>query len=118
MLPAGNRITRSDEFARVVRRGTRVGRATLAVHLLVDRDDPRPRAGFVVSKGVGGSVVRNRVVRRLRHAVSELMPGLPDSARLVVRALPPAAEAGPVLTDDLRAAVASAVSRTRRGERE
>lgn len=52
-----------------------------------------PRAGFVVSRAVGGSVVRHRVVRRLRHLVAARMDCLPHSTRLVVRALPPAAGA-------------------------
>ena len=50
-----------------------------------------PRVGFVVSKAVGGSVVRNRVRRRLRHLVRAHLPALPPGAELVVRALPPAA---------------------------
>ena len=47
--------------------------------------------GFVVSKAVGGAVVRNQVKRRLRHLARERLGSLPGSAVLVVRALPPAA---------------------------
>lgn len=46
-----------------------------------------------MSKAVGNAVVRNRVKRRLRHLTREHLPmlaGLPGSAVLVVRALPPA----------------------------
>lgn len=57
-----------------------------------------PRAGLVVSRAVGGSVVRHRVARRLRHLVAARLGTLPRSARLVVRALPPAAGAS---SDDL-----------------
>ncbi|MEV6925366.1 ribonuclease P protein component [Dactylosporangium sp. NPDC051485] len=49
------------------------------------------RAGFVVSKAVGGAVVRNRVKRRLRHLVRERIADLPAGSVLVVRALPEAA---------------------------
>jgi ribonuclease P protein component len=52
-----------------------------------------PRAGFVVSKAVGGSVVRHRVARRLRHLVRPRLAELPSDVGLVVRALPPAASA-------------------------
>jgi ribonuclease P protein component len=55
------------------------------------------RTGFVVSKAVGGAVVRNRVKRRLRSIVAAL--NLPTGLSLVVRAAPRSAEA---TFDDLR----------------
>ncbi len=50
-----------------------------------------PRVGFVVNKAVGNAVTRNQVKRRLRHASRSRLEMLPGGARLVVRALPPAA---------------------------
>jgi ribonuclease P protein component len=41
--------------------------------------------GFVVSKAVGGAVVRNRVKRRLRHAMRDRIAALPTGSMLVVR---------------------------------
>ena len=62
------------------------------------------RAGFVVGKAVGNSVVRHRVTRQLRAAVREELPRLPPTADLVVRARPEAAAAGStVLRRDLAA---------------
>jgi ribonuclease P protein component len=52
-----------------------------------------PRVGFVVSKAVGNSVVRHRVARRLRHVVRDRLGTVRLGCTLVVRALPPAAEA-------------------------
>ena len=52
------------------------------------------RAGFVVGKAVGNSVIRHRVTRRLRAAVREELHRLPPTADLVVRARPEAAAAG------------------------
>jgi ribonuclease P protein component len=52
---------------------------------------PSVRAGFVVSKAVGGAVVRNRVRRRLRHLMRSRLDRLPDRTDVVVRALPAAA---------------------------
>jgi ribonuclease P protein component len=103
VLTRAQRLTSSAEFVRTVRRGRRAGTRTLVVHLagppdasLVDRP-ARPRespvVGFVVSKAVGGAVVRNQVKRRLRHLARERLTSLPGSAVLVVRALPPAATA-------------------------
>ena len=51
------------------------------------------RAGFVVGRAVGNSVVRHRVTRRLRAVVRDELHRLPPSADLVVRARPEAADA-------------------------
>lgn len=68
-----------------------------------------PRAGFVVSKAVGNAVVRHRVSRRLRHLVADRLDGLPAGAALVVRALPPAADASSAeLGRDLDSALGAA----------
>ena len=63
------------------------------LHWLPDEDAESPEVGFVVSKAVGNSVVRNRVKRQLRHQARERLTSLPGSAVLVVRALPAAAQA-------------------------
>jgi ribonuclease P protein component len=52
------------------------------------------RAGFVVGKSVGNSVVRHRVTRQLRAVVRNELHRLPPTADLVVRARPEAADAG------------------------
>jgi ribonuclease P protein component len=65
----------------------------VVVHLLLSGSGNPPRVGFVVSRAVGGSVVRHRVQRRLRHLCRERLDLLPGGTELVVRALPPAVEA-------------------------
>ncbi len=95
MLPAPARLRRREDFTLVVRRGRRAGRGTLVTHYLApepapDAPLPAARVGFVVGRAVGGSVVRHRTVRRLRHLVRDRLPQLPAGALLVVRALPPA----------------------------
>jgi len=92
VLSQANRLTESDDFRRVVRRGQKAGCATLVVHLS-EGDAGSPTAGFVVSRAVGNAVIRNRVKRQLRHLVREQLPVLPRSAMLVVRARPAAADA-------------------------
>ncbi|SDY58636.1 ribonuclease P protein component [Geodermatophilus africanus] len=52
-----------------------------------------PRAGLVVGRAVGNSVVRHRVTRRLRAVVLDQLDRLPPTADLVVRARPEAAAA-------------------------
>jgi ribonuclease P protein component len=100
VLPAQARLRRRPEFTAVVRSGRRVGRPTMVLHYLPQRPDlpggaapVGPRAGFVVGKAVGNSVVRHRVTRRLRAVVRDELHRLPPTADLVVRARPDAAEA-------------------------
>jgi len=52
-----------------------------------------PRVGFVVSKAVGGAVIRNRTKRRLRALMAARVDSLPDGLDVVVRANPVAAQA-------------------------
>jgi ribonuclease P protein component len=101
VLPAQARLRRRPEFTAVVRSGRRVGRPTMVLHYLPQRPPVTggaiscagPRAGFVVGKAVGNSVVRHRVTRRLRAAVLGQLDRLPQDADLVVRARPEAAGA-------------------------
>lgn len=108
-------MRRSAEFEQAVRRGVRSGTSSLVVHLGSDPADPGPaHVGFVVAKSVGNAVVRNRVKRRLRAVVSHRIDQLPDGGRLVVRALPGAADLGSdVLARDFDRAVAGASRRLR-----
>ena len=63
-----------------------------------------------MSRAVGGSVVRHRVVRRLRHLVRPRLVGLSPELGIVVRALPPAATATSAeLAVDLEGALSSAL---------
>lgn len=90
MLTRAHRLVNPLDFKRVVRRGGRYSGKYVTVHVLVraDRGErvSHARAGFVVSKAVGGAVIRNQVKRRLRAVVSttDLEPGVD----LVVRAAP------------------------------
>ena len=82
---------------------------------LPPRIPPTPRRGrvCVVSRAVGGSVVRHRVARRLRHLLGPRMVTLPAGSRLVVRALPAAADApSSVLGDDLDSGLRAVLRRT------
>lgn len=102
MLPSAHRLTDSESFRQAVRSGRRAGSTTLVVHLADGPVGAPIRVGFVVSKAVGNAVLRNRVQRRLRHLAREQLSALPGSAVLVVRALPPAADASSTeLADDL-----------------
>ena len=111
MLPAVHRLRSSTDFSEVVRRGRRAGRPTLTVHLLPGPEGP-VRAGLVVSKAVGGSVVRHQVARRLRHQLRDRLLALPAGTRLVVRAAAPAGTAtSAALGSDLDVALGKLATR-------
>ncbi|MFE0177666.1 ribonuclease P protein component [Streptomyces sp. NPDC059002] len=114
MLPTEHRLRRREDFATAVRRGRRAGRPLLVVHLRSGATDPHvpgetlppTRAGFVVSKAVGGAVVRNTVKRRLRHLMRDRLASVPPGSLVVVRALPGSGDADHAqLARDLDAAL-------------
>lgn len=130
MLPAASRLTHRDDFTAVVRRGRRSGRTLVVVHVLVEDQPVAPcdagcgqvgpvcaKVGFVVSKAIGGSVVRHRVARRLRHLMRDRLAQIPAGARVVVRALPASAtaESASLARDVDRALHAALVSGSSRG---
>ncbi|MEV0249781.1 ribonuclease P protein component [Nocardia sp. NPDC050712] len=118
MLPEPYRLHHRADFSRTVRRGQRIGRRDLVVHVLArgydgvvgttapDGASPElkapadalvrvggPRFGLIVSKAVGSAVIRHRVARRLRHMCGKVIHDLPAEADIVIRALPGAADA-------------------------
>jgi ribonuclease P protein component len=94
MLPAAARMRRRIDFSRAVRNGRRASRKLVSAHLLSRAGNDEPaRVGFVVSRAVGGAVVRNKVRRRLRHLARGYLGSLAEGSLLVVRANPPAATA-------------------------
>jgi ribonuclease P protein component len=114
VLPASARLTGSDDFRLVTRKGRRAGRPRLVVHAITADEVARfgvaavatTRVGFVVSKAVGNSVVRHRVTRRLRHLLKDRLGTVVPGCTLVVRALPSAADAASAdLGNDIDAAL-------------
>lgn len=85
-------MSASADFQSVMRRGVKSGRATVVVHLRQTGNAERI-AGFAVSRAVGGAVIRNRVKRRLRAIMADLLPTLPEGSAVVIRALPRSADA-------------------------
>ena len=93
MLARANRVTRPADFRTAVRRGRRIGTSAVVLHVYERPTPERPgsepsRFGFIVTKAVGGAVVRNLVRRRLRSVSRDLLPTMPVGADVVMRALP------------------------------
>lgn len=113
MLPRGNRMRYSTEFASVLRSGDRARRGHVVVHRHSSLRSGQPVVGLVVGKSVGGSVVRHQVSRRLRAQLALRLDHLAEGSGLVVRALPGAAGATSAeLGADLDAAL-NRLNRTR-----
>lgn len=82
MLPRQHRLTRGEDFRRVMRRGAR---ATHDFGVVSAVPAERAQFGFVVSKAVGNAVERNRAKRKLRAAARIALDGA-STAAVVVRA--------------------------------
>ncbi len=93
MLARVHRIVDGDQLRQVSRRGSRVASEYFVASRLATHWEAPGRFGFVVSKQVGGAVIRNRVKRRLREmAQGEITRGF-SGEDVVVRALPAASGA-------------------------
>ena len=107
MLPSRYRLHSRSEISHAIRHGRRARRGSLVVHVEVgDGGEVPARAAFAVSKAVGDSVTRHRVVRRLRGVMPRLLDRLPGGSDVVVRAMPEAASASSAqLAEDLERAL-------------
>jgi ribonuclease P protein component len=86
-------MRRPGEFAAVLRTGGRARRGSVVVHTRRGLTESAPHIGLVVSRAVGGSVVRHGVSRRLRAQLFSRLDRIPVGTGVVVRALPEAATA-------------------------
>ena len=75
-LPDFESLRSSTDFRRVLSNGNRRRQGAIVLVSSPGRPGP-PRLGLVVSRNSGNAVVRNRIKRRLRHAVAvlPLQPG-------------------------------------------
>lgn len=73
-----------------------------------DDGDPAMRAGFTVTKKIGNSVIRNRLKRRLRALVRDVLPqaGVPGADHVLIGRSDGLTRPFVVLDADLRTALA------------
>ena len=76
-LPDFESLQNSRDFRRVLSKGDRRRQGAIVLARSPGRPGP-PRLGLVVSKSSGNAVTRNRIKRRIRHAVDVLylQPGM------------------------------------------
>lgn len=116
MLPIRYRLTPRSAIADTIRRGRRTRSGCVVIHAQLPQrggaDSPAAaapaQAAFAVGRSVGSSVERHRVTRRIRAVIPPILDGLPPGSRLVVRALPEAADAS---TDRLARDISGALAR-------
>lgn len=114
MLATRNRLRTATDFSTTVRSGVRNGRRNVVLYAAAIAADEPSRIGFIVSKGVGNAVVRNRVKRRLREAAAGSLREYGTGFAIVVRALPASADASwNQLLADYGSALESTTSRLR-----
>ena len=87
MLAKSARLTESADFARATKSGLRFSTQNFVGYLYPTNLDQPARAGFIISKNVGGSVTRHRIARKARHTLRDIYQQLPTGGLLVIRAL-------------------------------
>lgn len=103
------RLTHSGDIRRVYHEG-RTYSHSLALLLVAPGDEDRVRVCIITGKGLGGAVQRNRIKRRLRALMSDLLPSLTPGWDLVLIARPGMRQAE---TEEIRAALIGLIGKAR-----
>jgi ribonuclease P protein component len=105
LLARENRLSSSDEIRQVIRLGRRSSNEFATIHFLPAETS---RFAIVTSRAVGNAVVRNKIRRRTKAVLSELIEERPQ-IHGVVRYR---AGATNLSFDDLRASILNLMERT------
>ena len=88
MLAKTARLTESGDFARATKSGLRSSSTHFVGYLHIDGEAQHPaRVGLIIGKNIGGSVLRHRLARTIRHYLREHYAELPTGSLLVIRGL-------------------------------
>ena len=94
MLPKKARLTTSEDFAKATKSGLRLTSAHLVGYLYIQPAASNPvnpelptKCGLIINKSVGGSVMRHRIARQLRHDLAPIVDTFPANSLFVVRVL-------------------------------
>ncbi len=81
-------MRRGQDFSRTTKAGHRASSDLLVLYFLKHEQLPvTPQVGLIINKSVGGSVVRHRIARHLRHAALEHLAQIPPHSQIVIRVL-------------------------------
>ena len=113
MLPKKARLTTSEDFAKATKSGLRLTSSNLVGYLYISPaagNELQVKCGLIINKSVGGSVVRHRIARQLRHDLAPIVETFPTNSLFVVRVL----KSAPGYTDELSQLITSLLSRSQK----
>ena len=90
MLPKKARLTTSEDFAKATKSGLRLTSSNLVGYLYFSpavTPAVSAKCGLIINKSVGGSVMRHRIARQLRHNLAPIVDTFPMNSLFVVRVL-------------------------------
>ena len=116
MLPKKARLTTSEDFAKATKSGLRLTSENLVGYLYVspaannvNLQEPT-KCGLIINKSVGGSVMRHRIARQLRHDLAPKLDTFPANSLFVVRVL----KSAPEYTNELTQLISGLLSRSQK----
>ena len=117
MLPKKARLTTSEDFAKATKSGLRLTSENLVGYLYISpvanlsvNAEQSARCGLIINKSVGGSVMRHRIARQLRHDLAPIVDAFPTNSLFVVRVL----KSAPTFTDELSQLVSNLLTRSQK----
>jgi ribonuclease P protein component len=117
VLPKKARLTSSEDFAKATKSGLRFTSGNLVGYLYIQpvssnpvNPEPPAKCGLIINKSVGGSVMRHRIARQLRHDLAPTIETLPANSLFVVRVL----KSAPQYTDELTELISGLLSRSQK----
>ena len=113
MLPKKARLTTSEDFAKATKSGLRLTSSNLVGYLYISpavTPTVSTKCGLIINKSVGGSVMRHRIARQLRHDLAPLVDTFPTNSLFVVRVL----KSAPGYTDELSQLVSNLLTRSQK----
>ena len=119
MLPKKARLTTSEDFAKATKSGLRLTSENLVGYLYIspvannsnnESNEQPVKCGLIINKSVGGSVMRHRIARQLRHDLALKIDTLPINSLFVVRVL----KSAPEYTNELTQLISGLLSRNQK----
>lgn len=113
MLPKKARLTTSEDFAKATKSGLRLTSSNLVGYLYISpaaANELPAKCGLIINKSVGGSVMRHRIARQLRHDLAPIVDTFPTNSLFVVRVL----KSAPGYTDELSQLISGLISRSQK----